>query len=279
MILGLQHPGSGVGDMLFCYLAARITAERLGVPYAMVGEPKWLSFIKADFPRADVPFRVELPAGKIVIENDMPIYEGKTYYDPEFNFIEDNTIVDGCRCQDERYWEAYPIDAWLKTDSIPYYATSKGETGVMPDDLCIIGFRGGEYYAIPELGLTKDYFVDAMNEMRKINPDMRFRIVTDDPDLARTCFPHIEVTHDLAMDWLQVRHAKYAIIANSAFYILPRWMRHHSSLSWKEILNEEYTEENLKGPITIAPRRWARRNIPDAEWSTPQSYYPSFKYI
>lgn len=256
MIVGTWHPGSGVGDQLFCYLAARITASKLGVPFTMVGEFKGKTFI--DLPVWEalaIPHHVEMPAGKLIIENDWPIYEGKSWYDPEFNFIEDNTIVDGCRCQDERYWAGHPIREWLKTEPVE-----------VPDDLCIIGFRGGEYATDPNLFLTKDYFVDAMNLLRQTNADIRFRVVTDDPDLARTCFPHLEVTHDISLDWRQIRYAKYAIIANSAFYILPRILRH---------LDPPYFTPQ---PTTIAPRRWARRNL-QAEWSTPQNYYPSFRYL
>lgn len=256
MIIGLWHPGSGVGDQLFCYLAARITAERLGVPFGMVGEFKGKSFLHLE-PGVNVPssHHVELPAGKIVVDCDWPLYEGKRDFDPEFFFIKDNTIVDGCRSQDERYWKDYPIAEWLSTEVVD-----------VPESLCIIGFRGGEYSHIPELFLTKDYWVDAMNRMRDEIPDIRFRIVTDDPDLARFLFPHIEVTHDIASDWKQVRHARYSIIANSAFYILPRWLRHHEA---------PYTPPFE--PVTIAPRYWARRNI--REWSTSQNYYPSFTYL
>lgn len=251
MILYPFHPGSGLGDSLFCYLAARITAERLGTTFAAVGDFKGASFMKLDkLLFSDVPRHIEQPAGKIIIENDWPIYEGKTYYDPEYFFIEDNTIVDGCRCQDERYWEGYPIAEWLETAPI-----------AVDDTLCIIGFRGGEYALVPDLFLEKQYWVDAMNYMRKINADIRFRIVTDDPELARTCFPHLEITHEISNDWRQVRHAKYSIIANSAFYILPRWLRHQEG-----------------GAVTVCPRRWARRNL-QGEWSTPMNFYRGMAYI
>lgn len=249
MVIGLWHKGSGLGDQLFCYLAARIAAQRLGVSFGMVGDFKGKDFITLDKGiQTKVFSHVEEPAGKIIIDNDWPIYEGKAWYDPEFNFIEDNTIVDGCRCQDSRYFEDYPIDTWLQTEPLE-----------MPDELCIIGFRGGEFSAIPELFLTKDYFVDAMNLIRQENPQVQFRVVTDDPGLARVCFPHLEVTHDISRDWRQVRHAKYCIIANSAFYILPALM-------------------NKNAKKIIAPRRWARRNV-QGEWSTPQSYYKKFTYI
>lgn len=248
MIIGLWHPGSGVGDQLFCYLAARITAERLGVNFAMVGKFKGDSFMTLDkVANNTVAYHIEMPAGKIVIDSDLfSLYEGKTCYDPEFNFIEDMTIVDGCRLQDERYWEGYLIAEWLEVEPLN-----------VPDDVCIIGFRGGEYAMIDELFLPAEYWKKGIERMRSINPDMKFVAVTDDPPLARMCLPDfVEITHEIGMDWRQVRYAKYSIIANSAFYIIPRL---------------------LSGGVTLAPRYWARRNT--KEWSMPQNYYPQFTYI
>lgn len=241
MIIGLWHPGSGVGDQLFCYLAARITAERLGVPFTMVGKFKGESFIKIG-EGISVSYHVEMPAGKIIVENDWPIYEGKNYYDPEFNFIKDNTIIDGCRLQDERYWRGYPIEQWLKTEPIE-----------VSEDVCVIGFRGGEYYSDRNLGLPKEYYYQAMSHF---TPNVRFHVHTDDVVLAKHFFPDLECIHDIGINWRSMRYAKHAIIANSAFYIIPRL---------------------LSGGITFAPRYWARRNI--KEWSTPQNYYSPFTYV
>lgn len=251
MIIGLWHPGSGLGDQLFCYLAARITAKRLGVKFLMLGDFKGKDFLSPllcyDVP--PVPSHVEYPAGKIIVDNNWPIYEGKAYYDPEFDFIEDNTIVDGCRIQDERYWEGYPLDIWLKTEPLE-----------MPDDLCVIGFRGGEYATVPDLMLPPDYYNRAILELGyRYNHNLKFKVVTDDVELAKQYFPTCkDITHDMATDWREIRHAKHLIISNSAFYILP------------SLLNEDVKEVK-------APRYWARHNI--KEWSTPQNYYKKFTYL
>ena len=210
----------------------------------MVGQFKGDPFITLDKGiQAEIPHHIEYPAGKIIIDNDFPVYEGKTYYDPEFNFIEDNTIVDGCRLQDERYWAGYPVGEWLQTEPLE-----------MPDDLCVIGFRGGEYYTDPSLGLPLDYYQYGITEMWK-KGITKFEVHTDDPEMAKTLFPY-PVTHEVGINWRSVRYAKHAIIANSAFYILPRL---------------------LNGGDTVAPRYWARRNI--KEWSTPQNYYSRFQYL
>jgi hypothetical protein len=89
---------------------------------------------------------------------------------------------------------------------------------------------------------------------------MTFEVHTDDPELAQEFFPGYECIHDIKLNWRSVRYAKYAIIANSSFYILPRLLRHQEG---------EF--------FTIAPRYWARRNT--EEWSMPQNYYKKFTYI
>lgn len=252
MIIGLFHKGSGVGDQLFCYLAARVTAERLGVDFGMVGEFKGDSFLKID-KGIPVPFEhtVEMPAGKIVVDAPFPVYEGQFYYDPEFNFIQDNTIVDGCKVQDERYWEDYPIHEWLQTEPLK-----------VPDDVCVIGFRGGEYYTDPRLGLPVTFYMEAIEDVLKINPQMKFEVHTDDVELAKQFFPKFNCVHNVGINWRAMRYAKNAIIANSAFYIIPRLL---------------CGDTVFMRPMTIAPRYWARRNI--KEWSTPQNFYKSFQYV
>ncbi len=251
MIIGLWHPGSGVGDQIFCYLAARITAERLGTNFAMVGTFKGDSFITLDkgVPHS-IMHHVEMPAGKIVIENGWPLYEGKTYYDPEFNFIEDNTIVDGCRIQDERYWRRSDLHNWLKIEPLDVDAYK-----------CVINFRGGEFAAIPELFLPKDYWSNAIDIMTA-NGYTKFEVHTDDPVTAKKYFPDFDVIHDVGLNWRSVRFARGAIIANSAFGIIPRQLAHYQ-MSWAE---------------TIAPRYWARPY--SKEWThQPQNYYKDFIYV
>jgi len=110
----------------------------------------------------------------------------------------------------------------------------------------------------PDLFLTKDYWDTAIMMMKEINPNMKFQVHTDDPDLARILFPTFEVIHDISINWRSIRYAKYSIIANSSFYILP------------SLLNEEVEK-------VIAPRYWARRNT--GEWAMPQNYYKGWVYI
>lgn len=253
MIVGLQHPGSGLGDQLFCYIASRIKAEELETDFTMVGQFKGESFIK--FKRDDekigsyvIPHIVEQNTGKIMIQSDFPLFETtRKYYDPEWNFIKDNTIVDGCTLQDERYFDIEKVREWLVTEPIS-----------MPDDLCIINFRGGEFSLIPDLMLPPEYYREAVEIMAKKHPGIRFEVHTDDELLASHFFPDFDIICGIEKNWKAVRYAKHLILSNSAFGIIPALLSPAQEI--------------------IAPRKWARRNLND-EWSLPGNYYKRFTYI
>ena len=258
MIAGIFHKGSGIGNQLHRYLATRVLALRKGYDFSMVAPDlcKVKDFMDLDMGiKIDVPYSTEMPSGKVTPgfgSDPLSTWEEKTnYYNPEFNFIEDNTIIDG-EFQDERYWSACrnELDEWFKVE--PAY---------VPDDVCVIGFRGGEFYMFPELGLPIEYFEKAIEEMKKINQNMKFEVHTDDPELAKKFFPDYKIIHNAGVNWRTVRYARYSIISNSSFYILPRWLKHNTG-------GDAYT---------IAPRFWARHNT--GEWSMPQNYYPLFHYI
>jgi len=251
MIYGIFHKGSGLGNQLHRYIATRIKALELGVDIDIINPDgfKGASFMNLDLGKADnMEFHIKELTGKVIPHSDLPLWEewDKQVYDPDFNFVEDNTIIDG-NFEDERYFEHRlpEIAEWLKTEPLE-----------VPDDTCGIGFRGGEFYTVPELGLPKEYYDRAIMEMKKINPDMKFEVHTDDPELAKQFFPDYKIIRDIGTNWRSMRYAKYAIIANSSFYVLPRL---------------------LNGGLTIAPRYWNRYNT--KKWDYPQGYYKAFKYI
>lgn len=265
MIYGIMHKGSGLGNQLHRYVATRVLALDKGYEFGIVAPElfKGSSFMKLDMGNDKYLYSVEIPSGKthptIFSWYDHGVGVGKTIddvkvwqewnkniYDPDFNFVEDNTIIDG-NFEDERYFEhrLYEINEWLDIEWLN-----------VPDDTCVIGFRGGEYYTVPELGLPKEYYERAITEMRKINPRMKFEVHTDDLERAKEFFPYFTAFRDIELNWRSIRYAKYAIIANSSFYVLPRL---------------------LHGGLTIAPRYWNRYNI--KKWDYPQNYYKQFNYI
>ncbi len=254
MIYSYLHQGSGAGNQLFRYIAARIKALELGVDWAMIWNPdnsgKTQGFKCKDFMLFDESKIIYKMPEERTLWWEKKVVDDKGVdirpYDPEWNFIEDGTVLEG-EFQSEIYWQhrEEEVNEWLKVEPLE-----------MPDDLCVIGFRGGEFSIYPDLFLTPEYYEEAIAKMRGINPNMRFEVHTDDKILAQQFFPEFQVIHDIGINWGSMRYAKYAIIANSSFFILPRW---------------------LNNGLTLAPRYWARRNT--KVWALPQNYYKRFLYI
>lgn len=262
MIFGYTHQGSGLGDQLMRYITVRTLAESKGYEWGMYG---WEHFKGDFFPNISVGSPVESNMEyapfreKDVRENGVDIRS----YDPEINFVTDWTQMDGS-FEDDKYWRhnLANIAKWLAVEPVE-----------VPDTTCFIGFRGGEYYADPNLGLPFEYYNEAIwNVMVKADP-IKYQVHTDDPQLARNMFtnPMFEIVDNkpishskhtnMGFNWRSARCAKYAIIPNSAFFILPRILKHH----------EDPTA------VTIAPRYWARRNT-KGPWR-PATYYPEFTYV
>lgn len=250
MIAGVFHEGSGLGNQLHRYVATRVLAEDKGYEWAMMNAHL---FKGKDFMNIDISSGPQPVIPKFAPWHEKNVEEagiGIRSYDPEFNFIEDNTVIDG-EFQDERYFQhrLKDVDKWLAV-----------EPREVPEDTCVIGFRGGEYSVFPELFLGYDYWETAIRMMRDRGIN-KFEVHTDDPELAVKCLegfiPGVVATHDIGVNWRSVRYAKWLIIANSSFYILPALLGEA-----KEV---------------IAPRYWARRK--NKVWSMPQNYYKRFTYI
>lgn len=254
MIAGIFHEGSGLGDMLFRYITVRTLAEeKFSGKWGMSG------IFKGDlvFSESTNDFYGMNPElwniTKHWNEKDIRDSQGNDIrsFDPEINFVEDNTIIDGS-FEDEKYW-GHNIDnirKWLVVEPLD-----------MPDDLCIIGFRGGEYASNEALFLTKEYWDRAITIMRERHPNIRFEVHTDDPETARACFPmfpvvdNTQISHSqhssMGLNWRSIRYAKHLIIANSAFFIVPMLIGEAVDI--------------------IAPRYWARHNA--KIWARPACYY------
>lgn len=245
MILSYLHQGSGAGNQLHRMVATRVLAMDKGYEWGMIYPEnfKCSSFMNISFPEIHPSNYTEWFEKKI-IENGIDIRG----YDPEINFIADNTIIDG-EFQDFRYFghRLHEIRQWLYTDSLD-----------IPEDWCIINFRGGEYTYFPELYLPQSYWDQAIQEMVAINPNMKFEVHTDDVKEAKKFFPHFECFSNIGLNWRSIRYASYLILSNSSFAILPA------------LINERVKH-------TIAPRYWARHNT--GIWALPQNYYTQFHYI
>lgn len=263
MLSSLFHIGSGAGDQLFRFIASRTIAEEKGFEHGMAYPQNFKCASFMNLP----PFKEINPDDykkwneKDVRENGADIRS----YDPEINFVEDNTIIDGS-FEDSKYF-AHNLDninKWLAVEPLE-----------VPDTTCIIGFRGGEYAAIPELFLPPTYYREAIERMGE--GMHKYQVHTDDVPLAQQFFRDVpvqrpiefvenyQISHSkhtaMAFNWRSARFAKYAIIPNSAFFILPRLLKHHEDPS----------------AVTYAPRFWAGRNV--KQWRRPSCWYRPFLYI
>jgi len=245
MICGHIHSGSGVGNQLFRYITTRVVALDKGLDFGFYGveNSKVGSFLNLDYGKQPEGITKQFQEKKVV-ENGVDIRG----YDPEINFVEDNTSIDG-EFQDEKYWghRLGEIGEWLKTEYVD-----------IPSDVCIINFRGGEYVGVKDLFLPMEYWYTAIEIMQKEKLDMKFEVHTDDVETARKFFPTMKIIHDVSLNWRSIRYAEYLILSNSSFGILPA------------LLNP-FAEK------IIAPRYWARRNT--GVWALPQNYYSKFFYI
>lgn len=262
MIAGIFHEGSGLGNQLFRYITVRTLAEDKGYEWGMI-HSRW-SYDEGRYLRGEFKgkFFKDFDLGKEELmiatphwnEKDIRDAQGNDVrsYDPEINFVEDNTIIDGS-FEDPRYWEhrMEDIGKWLMVEPLE-----------VPDDVCIIGFRGGEYALYPDLYLPHEYYLEGIKIMRE-KGITKFEVHTDDTVEAKKFFAYlgIECIHDIGFNWRSVRYAKHAIIANSSFFVLPRLLQHYEN----------------KDAITVAPHAWGRHNL--GIWSPQGNYYKQFTYI
>lgn len=251
MLAGIFHQGSGLGDQLHRYITVRTLAEKKHYDWGMVNPEnfKGASFMKLYTGSIVSPTKTMT----LFLEKDVRDAHGIDIrsYDPEINFVMDDTILDG-GFEDSKYWgnNLQNIDRWLHVEPLP-----------VPQKTCVIGFRGGEYATDTNLFLPKEYWNEGVARMKALGVT-DFEVHTDDEALAQQFFPDFPCVHEIGYNWRSMRSAKYALIANSAFYIMPRLLRNHA---------------HELSTVTIAPRFWARHNL--GIWARPACYYDAFTYI
>jgi hypothetical protein len=171
-------------------------------------------------------------------------------YSPEIFSIRDNTkLVIPC-CQDARYYDKEKLASWIKIKSEKeqeYKVILESLKIELDNNTCVINVRGGEYLGIPNVLLRIKYWEDAVNHMRELNPSMRFVTVTDDVDYAKSMFNTPVLHHSIGLDYYIINNAKYLILSNSSFALIPAWLNNHD-------------------PYVIAPMWWARHNVSEGNY-------------
>ena len=259
MLITEFYKGQGLGNQLWCYITTRIIAKKNGYKFGIQSPDKFkgLDFMNIDFgekvvggiPGIDAEMPTKLP------DSITNYYKEKASIHPlngsdirirDQKLIEvlDNTKIDGYM-QDSEYVLPYRDDirTWLKVKpELECFDYSS-------DNICVINFRGGGYVFDVDFFLPKRYWEDAIAHMRKIRPDFKFIVVTDDVKNGKKIFPEFEVFHwNIAKDYIVIKNAHYLIVSNSSFAWFPAWL-----------------SEKLK--FCIAPKYWGRHNISDGFWS------------
>ncbi len=264
--------GQGLGNQLFCYVTTRCIAMRNGCDYSILGSETLANNIHSQCGLyfMDLEFGEKTQKEdfrKVYYEKEDRLYIGNSMHDIEHGCyitgtdetmlnMKETVLMYG-NMQSEDYYLPYKeqIKQWLAVK--PEYDCYD----YSQDDLCIIHLRCTDYMGAPELFLQKKYWMHGIKNMRKINPDMRFMIITNDVEAAEKLIPGIKAYNfDLAKDYSIIKNAKYLLLANSSFTYFPA-----------------FTSETVK--YIIAPKYWARHNVSDGYWASEQNIYSGFTYM
>jgi hypothetical protein len=247
MLAASIHEHAGLGNQIWRYVCCRAFAERLGYEWG-VSHPGWRGpFLNMDWGK-EVKLNVEQ-------DSDFRMEEGFKYYykekwvhhktapgeigDPDNKFLElpDDTYING-NFQRMSYVEDRRDDIcdWLTYDN--------KVTDYSSEDICVIQLRGGDYTTGHSM-LPAMYYKMAMKNMKENNPNIKFVIVTDDPNTAGQMLPGVTIVgsavseekdqYQRNISWYQypggpvgidysiLNTAKYAIISASTFAFWPIW--------------------------------------------------------
>lgn len=263
--------GAGLGNQLFFYVTTRCIAKDLKLDFGLLTPENFANNIHSDCGL----YFMNLDRGKPAKREDFTyVYEEKddrlfignsnhdlthgcyvTGVDAELSRVKDGTLLIG-NMQAEEYYIHHreEIREWLKVKE-EYDCKEYSR-----DNLCIIHLRCSDYMGSPELYLKKKYWLAGMENMRKINPDMEFMIITNDVREAGKILPGIPAYNfDLAKDYAILKNARHLLLANSSFAYFP-----------------VFTSETVK--TVIAPKYWARHNVSDGYWVSEQNIYTGFMY-
>jgi hypothetical protein len=261
--------GQGIGNQLFCYVTTRSIAFDRGLEFG-IKDSGWIGdkrYNQNGFYWMNLDLGYSVPDNmQIYYERDKRIkletcWHDMTHgcdirkYDSDLVNVSDNTIIFG-NMQDPKYFfhNKDLVKEWLKVK--PEYDTYQ----YTDNNVCILNFRGGEYVGFSELYLTRKYWIDAMNNMSEINPNMEFVVITDDIKASQDMLPEIPAYHfSVDKDYAIIKNAKHVILSNSSFPFFAVFTSN--------------TIENV-----IAPKYWSRHNVSDGYWASGQNLYSGWNY-
>jgi len=268
-----------LGNHMWQYAVCRIVAEQLGYEWGINSSPSYdyhrgrnqMEFMNVDFGKPINGITNKFCEKWLTYKHQDNV--NITMLDKNLYNISDNSIIlghgemAGAILQSEDYilHRRNDVLKWfsVKEEYKASFDNKLKELSVeLDDDTCIINFRGGEYRGIPLVLLRKEYWRDAVSHMLSLNNKMKFVVITDDPECARSYMPfNMSIIHvDIGFDFCAVQNAKWLILSNSSFGWWAGWL-------------------NTTAHKIIAPRYWARHNVSDGYWATGDSYTSAFSYL
>jgi hypothetical protein len=284
LISSALSEGQGLGNQLWAYAVTRATAQRLGAPFAILGEHhfKGAGFLSIDFgefiqasrssevrtssgQRPIIREKVSrTPDGLDISKHDASITSFGTGAHLEGNFQSFNYIQDH---QSE-------IRTWISatTPSPP-----------LPEELVVIHFRGGDFRGNPHF-LSRTYYDAAIECATADLNNAKFLIVSDEPKFAEEYLGIKSTKLTLQLEQSKLRKAAPALAPHHKgrglaqdFTIMTaakRLIIPNSSLSWWAAFLSLQTKE-----VVVAPKYWAGHNARPPIWSTAEIETPGFTYI
>lgn len=269
-----------LGNHMWQYAVCRTIAEKLGYEWGInsttshdyFGGKSQMTFMDVDFGKPVSGILQDFHEKWTVHNHDGDIVN-ITMRDDRLYSLEDNTRLIGhngafggiYQCEDYFIDRKDDVKNWfkIKESSAKEYDSNLEDLGITLDDnLCVINFRGGEYRSIPKVLLRKEYWRDSINHMLKLNPNMKFIVITDDIECSKWFMPFPITTYhfDVGFDFYFVNQAKWVIISNSTFSWWAAWL-------------------NTKANKILAPKYFGCHNLSDGYWSVGEIYTRSFEYV
>tara|TARA_Y100000816_G_scaffold292112_1_gene285886 strand:+ start:1463 stop:2446 length:984 start_codon:yes stop_codon:yes gene_type:complete len=253
--------GQGLGNQLWNYVTLRSIAKYKSFDFCILDFENFKGIEFLDIAKSSKIFNqsflknINLNYFYETIYYDKNLKNYSCDYDKSILEIADQTILKGI-FQSEKY--LYPnkliINDFIKVKP------QKSIIDFDLDNLCLLNIRGGEYKRHKDLILPKSYWLNAIDNMRKFNPNLNYKIVTDDYRYSKALFPELEIIKgDIASDFSLLKEAKYLIISNSSFSYFPIRL-------------------GASPKLIIAPLFWSRFNNQYNRWSSPANCYENFSW-
>lgn len=282
MIVTELYNGQGLGNQLWCYVVARVIADKKGYEFGIQSKHKFkgYEFIKMDFgkdviggsgpeggPPQSLPNGIETYYKELTIIIPNGAYISKL--DQKLLDIEDNTKIDGIM-QSYDYIKDYKekILSWIQIEN--------NSNVKVDDDVCLINVRGGDFLSSTAV-LYADYYNNAINVMKSKGIN-KFLIVTDDPNYSRHILPNIPIHGSSTMGYRDNTQASHHIggpisidfnLLNTAKHVIIS----ASSFSWWAV----WLNKNVEN--VIAPKYWAANKSSDGYWSCGDSLIDGWEYL